>query len=40
MRILLVEDDENLTRALETVLNKHNYLVDAATDGENRLGNG
>jgi len=34
MRILLVEDDENLTRALETVLNKQNYLVDAATDGE------
>jgi len=34
MRILLVEDDENLAKALETVLDKHNYLVDTATDGE------
>jgi DNA-binding response OmpR family regulator/HPt (histidine-containing phosphotransfer) domain-containing protein len=34
MRILLVEDDENLARALETVLDKHNYLVDAVADGE------
>jgi DNA-binding response OmpR family regulator/HPt (histidine-containing phosphotransfer) domain-containing protein len=34
MRILLVEDDENLAQALEAILDKHNYLVDAATDGE------
>ncbi len=34
MRILLVEDDENLAKALAAVLSKHNYLVDVATDGE------
>lgn len=34
MRILLVEDDENLAKALTTLLGKHNYLLDIATDGE------
>jgi DNA-binding response OmpR family regulator len=34
MRILLVEDDENLAPALATLLDKHNYLVDVASDGE------
>lgn len=34
MRILLVEDDENLAKALAAVLSKHNYLVDVSQDGE------
>ena len=34
MRILLVEDDKNLAKALETILDQHNYLVDVAADGE------
>lgn len=34
MRILLVEDDENLAKALADILSKHNYLVDVSTDGE------
>ncbi|XWK89358.1 MAG: response regulator [Phormidium sp.] len=34
MRILLVEDDTNLAKALTTVLGKHNYIVDVSTDGE------
>ncbi|WP_416667665.1 response regulator transcription factor [Egbenema bharatensis] len=34
MRILLVEDDENLANALAVILHKHNYLVDVAPDGE------
>ncbi|HEY9657315.1 MAG TPA: response regulator transcription factor, partial [Allocoleopsis sp.] len=34
MRILLVEDDENLAKALADILTKHNYLVDVSTDGE------
>jgi DNA-binding response OmpR family regulator/HPt (histidine-containing phosphotransfer) domain-containing protein len=34
MRILLVEDDENLAKAMETILDQHNYLVDVAADGE------
>jgi len=34
MRILLVEDDENLVEALTPLLGKHNYLLDVATDGE------
>jgi DNA-binding response OmpR family regulator len=33
MRILLVEDDENLAKALATILDKHNYLVDVSSDG-------
>lgn len=34
MRILLVEDDNTLATALKTILDKHNYLLDVATDGE------
>lgn len=34
MRILLVEDDHNLTTALTTLLNQHNYLIDVTTNGE------
>jgi DNA-binding response OmpR family regulator/HPt (histidine-containing phosphotransfer) domain-containing protein len=34
MRILLVEDDQNLTQALVPVLCHQNYIVDVATDGE------
>ncbi|MGF1498508.1 MAG: response regulator transcription factor [Elainellaceae cyanobacterium] len=34
MRILLVEDDKNLVEALTTLLSKHNYLLDVATDGK------
>lgn len=34
MRILLVEDDENLAKTLTALLGKHNYLLDIATDGE------
>lgn len=34
MRILLVEDDENLAKALTAILSKHNYLVDVSQDGE------
>jgi two-component system OmpR family response regulator len=33
MRILLVEDDENLAKALAIILDKHNYLVDVSSDG-------
>ncbi len=34
MRVLLVEDDEYISRSLETVLAKENYAVDVAVDGE------
>ncbi|MFB2876338.1 response regulator [Floridanema aerugineum] len=34
MRILLVEDDANLAKALAAVLSKHNYILDVSTDGE------
>ncbi|MFB2834911.1 response regulator [Floridanema evergladense] len=34
MRILLVEDDENLAKALTTVLSKQNYILDVSSDGE------
>jgi DNA-binding response OmpR family regulator len=34
MRILLVEDDENLAKALAAVLSKQNYLVDISQGGE------
>lgn len=35
MRILLVEDDENLARNLQAILTHQNYMVDWAKDGEN-----
>ncbi len=34
MRILLVEDDSNLAKALTTVLSKQNYILDVSSDGE------
>lgn len=34
MRILLVEDDEAILKALETILTEHHYVVDVATDGQ------
>lgn len=34
MRILLVEDDENLASILSNLLSQHNYLLDVSTDGE------
>lgn len=34
MRILLVEDDDSLAKAVATVLSKQNYVVDIAADGE------
>jgi DNA-binding response OmpR family regulator/HPt (histidine-containing phosphotransfer) domain-containing protein len=34
MRILLVDDDEQLVRVLKAILVKQNYLVDVALDGE------
>lgn len=34
MRILLVEDDENLAKTLTILLKKQNYLLDVSTDGE------
>lgn len=34
MRILLVEDDEAISRALETILTEHHYVVDVAKDGQ------
>lgn len=34
MRILLVEDDEAISKALETILTEHHYVVDVATDGQ------
>lgn len=33
MRILLVEDEERLSEALEYILKKENYLVDVSSDG-------
>ncbi|EKQ66829.1 response regulator with CheY-like receiver domain and winged-helix DNA-binding domain [Leptolyngbyaceae cyanobacterium JSC-12] len=34
MRILLVEDDESISRALEAILTEHHYVVDVAADGQ------
>lgn len=34
MRILLVEDDENLAKTLTAILSQHNYLLDVSLDGE------
>lgn len=34
MRLLLVEDDENLNRQIKTALQDNGYVVDAAFDGE------
>ncbi len=37
MRLLLVEDERELSKALVTILKHHNYSVDAAYDGEEAL---
>ncbi len=37
MRILLVEDEKNLSNAIEFILKKNKYIVDCVYDGENGL---
>ena len=37
MKILLVEDTEQLNKALTTVLRRNSYVVDSAFDGEEAL---
>ena len=37
MRILIVEDEPDLLRALAQALREEGYAVDSATDGENGL---
>ena len=37
MRLLLVEDERSLSRALVTILEKNNYTVDAVYNGEDAL---
>ena len=37
MRLLLAEDEEDLSRALVTVLKHNNYSVDAVYDGAEAL---
>lgn len=37
MRILLVEDEKNLSQAIEYILKKNKYIVDAIFDGESGL---
>ncbi|WP_138493646.1 response regulator transcription factor [Paenibacillus pinistramenti] len=39
MRILIVEDEENLAEALSQILKKQNYSVDVVNDGEEGLDN-
>ena len=34
MRLLLAEDEKELSRALTTILERSNYSVDAVYDGE------
>ena len=34
MRILLVEDDRSLSRAVSTILQKNNYSVDCVNNGQ------
>ncbi|MEC4893087.1 MAG: response regulator transcription factor [Oscillatoria sp. PMC 1051.18] len=34
MKLLLIEDDERVTEALQEYLTDHNYLVDVANDGQ------
>jgi two-component system response regulator ArlR len=34
MRILLVEDDRSLSRAVSTILQKNNYSVDCVENGQ------
>lgn len=37
MRLLLVEDEQALSKALKTILERNNYSVDAAYDGQEAL---
>ena len=37
MRLLLAEDEENLSKALVAVLKHNNYSVDAVYNGQNAL---
>lgn len=37
MRLLLIEDEKSLSRALTAILEKNNYSVDAVFDGEEAL---
>ena len=37
MRILLVEDDRSLSRAVSTILQKNNYSVDCVENGQMAL---
>ena len=37
MRILLAEDEQALSKALTTILERNNYSVDAAYDGQEAL---
>ena len=37
MKILLVEDDRSLAKALQKVLSEQHYLVDVAFDGQTGL---
>ena len=37
MRLLLAEDEKDLSRALTTILERSNYSVDAVYDGEEAL---
>ena len=37
MRLLLAEDEQALSKALKTILERNNYSVDAAYDGEEAL---
>ena len=37
MRILLVEDDRSLSRAVSTILQKNNYSVDCVENGQTAL---
>jgi DNA-binding response OmpR family regulator len=37
MKVLLVEDDLNIAKSLETALNNQDFTVDAVTTGEAAL---
>ena len=37
MKLLLVEDEQSLSKAVQTVLEKNHYTVDAVFDGEEAL---
>ena len=37
MKILLIEDDQNLCNAIKLQLTKENYVIDACTSGEDGM---